>query len=99
MAAYKPYALLQKQLEEEFKASGNKYIIAIDGRRLYVRSKKDVLNTYTQGNSAIIFKHWMIMIRDVRENYPVRVEQIIKQTQDAESTLSKIDEIIGPYTP
>jgi hypothetical protein len=77
METYKPHALLVAKLEDEFKESGNKYITALDGRRLFVRSKKDVLNTFTQGNAAIIFKHWMLNCAKISGNFPTESHQII----------------------
>jgi len=94
MEAYKPYALLIKQLEAELERNKG-YIIAIDGRRLFVRHKKDVLNTYTQGNSAIIFKHWMILIAEIRRDFSVRVEQIIAYHDETQNEIYTKDVLLA----
>ena len=64
------YAKLVEDLTDAWQS--NKFIPSMDGRPLYPRSKKDVLNTTIQGNSAVIFKKWMIRcdkLVDVREGY------------------------------
>ena len=38
----------------------NKYLVGLDGRKFFCRSKKDAFNTTLQGNSAILFKRWMM---------------------------------------
>jgi len=55
------YADLISNLEAEYMTMGG-FIKGIDGRKFFVRNKKDLLNTYLQGNSAIIFKHWLVGI-------------------------------------
>lgn len=80
MKKYKCYSDLVKDLEKALEANGG-YIYGIDGRRFYVRNKKDVLNTVLQGNSAIIFKTWMVGLEKKRlefqEKYGVKLRQIL----------------------
>ena len=52
---------LKDRLENQFERSGNKYIIAQDGRKILVNSKHKVLNYLLQGNEAILTKNWMVL--------------------------------------
>lgn len=80
MKKYKCYHQLVQALEKEFEKNGG-FIYGLDGRKFYVRSKKDVLNTLLQGNSAIIFKNWMIEVNRLRmefiRKHNVELRQII----------------------
>jgi len=80
MKKYKCYHELVQSLEQALEANGG-WIYGLDGRRFYVRNKKDVLNTCLQGNSAIIFKTWMVMLDKERqlfeEKHKVTLRQII----------------------
>ena len=80
MKKYGCYLMLVKSLEDELKRNGG-YIYGLDGRRFYVRAAKDVLNTTLQGNSAIVFKHWMLTCEQARvefvEKHNVDLRQII----------------------
>ena len=71
--AYTPYADLTTDLEEALKKNDG-YIRALDGRRLYVRNKKDVLSSCLQGNAAIVFKLWMNAVNAmiIKEGWPAR---------------------------
>ena len=65
------YAKLVQDLEDAWRANG-RWIPSIDKRPLYPKSKKDILNTKLQGDSAIIFKLWMIRcskLEDVKLGY------------------------------
>lgn len=68
MSKYGCYHMLVKKLEEELKRNGG-FIYALDGRKFYVRNAKDVLNTLLQGNSAILFKNWMILLDEKRKQF------------------------------
>ena len=57
--AYGPYDDLTKALEKAVDENDG-FIRGLDGRRLYVRAKKDALSTCLQGNAAIVFKRWMV---------------------------------------
>lgn len=59
MKVYKCYHELVNELEKQYEINGG-FLYGLDGRKFYVRNKKDLLNTLLQGNSAIIFKNWMI---------------------------------------
>ena len=43
-------------LQQEWKASGNKWITSVDGSKLYVRAAHSILNTKIQGAGAAIMK-------------------------------------------
>ena len=74
---YKPYADLTDALEEALEANGG-WIRALDGRRLYVRNKKDVLSSCLQGNAAIIFKLWMNKVHEeVLPRWNMTIKQLI----------------------
>jgi DNA polymerase-1 len=51
-----------KELQEELKAEAEQYgfIVAIDGRKLSIRSPHVVLNQALQGGGAIVCKEWML---------------------------------------
>jgi len=68
MKAYKCYHQLVAHLEAEYERNGG-FIYGLDGRKFYVRNKKDVLNTLLQGNSAIVFKNWMIECDQARQQF------------------------------
>jgi len=80
MKAYKCYHQLVAALEAQYEKNGG-FIHGLDGRKFYVRSKKDTLNTLLQGNSAIIFKNWMIACDqakvDFRYSHNVELRQIL----------------------
>ena len=88
-------------LEIEYKKNDG-WIRGLDGRRLYVRAKKDCLNTFTQGNSAILFKHWMIQVRKARLRSTQRIEQIIAYHDELQLEMFSSDlalaEIFGKKT-
>lgn len=90
MDTYKPYFDLTKKLEAEYEKN-NGWIQGIDGRRLYVRAKKDCLNTYTQGNSAILFKEWCLRLRDLRRKSSVRIEQLIAYHDETQNEVYSSD--------
>jgi len=52
---------LKDKLENQFDRSGNRHIIAQDGRKILVNSKHKVLNYLLQGNEAILTKNWMVI--------------------------------------
>ncbi len=86
MRRYACYHMLVKTLEDELKRNGG-YIYGLDGRRFYVRAAKDVLNTCLQGNSAILFKHWMLACEQER------VEFVEKHNVDLRQIISFHDEL------
>ena len=94
MNAYKPYALLEDQLRYE-QVMNQGWIQGIDGRRLYVRNKKDVLNTYTQGNAAILFKYWLVEISKIRASATTRIEQIIAYHDEGQFELYTAGKLIA----
>jgi DNA polymerase I-like protein with 3'-5' exonuclease and polymerase domains len=94
MLAYPPYAMLVAQLEAEYEKNDG-WIQGIDGRRLYVRAKKDCLNTFTQGNSAILFKEWCLRLKVLREESPVRIEQIISYHDECQNEVYSEDKSIA----
>lgn len=53
------YADLLADLEAAYAHNGG-WIPSCDGRPMYPASKKDILNTKIQGDSAVVFKNWMI---------------------------------------
>ncbi len=76
MNAYTPYAELLIALEENITRNGG-YLVGLDGRRFYIRNKKDALNTLLQGNSAIIFKKWMVDLARIRKEATAPIKQMI----------------------
>ena len=60
------YAQLVEELTEAYQANGG-WIPSIDGRPLYPKSKKDTLNTKIQGDCAVLFKHWMVMVNKLQD--------------------------------
>lgn len=56
----KPIKLLVEAIEEEYSLNGGK-IKGLDGRWLYVREKRKLLNTLLQNAAAVVFKKWMIL--------------------------------------
>jgi len=68
------YAELVEDLTDAYRK--NKFIPSMDGRPLYPRSLKDVLNTTIQGNSAVVFKKWMVncdKLEDVKEKHAAQM--------------------------
>lgn len=47
------------------KQASRKYLVGLDGRRLFVRSKHAALNTLLQGMGATIANWWLIFIEDM----------------------------------
>ena len=62
-----------------------KYIRAIDGRRLYIRSEHILLNSLIQGSAAVLFKAWGIKVWRMIDEIGI----------DAEITIVYHDELDG----
>ena len=54
-----------------------KYIRAIDGRRLYIRSEHILLNSLIQGSAAVLFKAWGIHIWRMLDELGIDAEILI----------------------
>ena len=67
--------LLELLLDEYINTNG--FIIGLDGRKFFVRNKKDLLMAYMQGNAAVIFKYWMVDIANWAEIYANEHEDIV----------------------
>lgn len=98
MKRYSCYHMLVRDLEHELKANGG-FIYGLDGRKFYVRNAKDVLNTCLQGNSAIVFKNWMIQCDRLRRSFvrekKVELYQIIGYHDECQYELYSDDESLG----
>jgi hypothetical protein len=98
MKRYACYHMLVKTLEDELKSNGG-YIYGLDGRRFYVRAAKDVLNTCLQGNSAILFKSWMIQCEYERRSFVrernVQLHQILAYHDELGYELYSDDPILA----
>ena len=55
-----PIKLLVEALEEQYDLNDGK-IMGLDGRWLFVREKRKLLNTLLQNAATMVFKRWMIM--------------------------------------
>lgn len=62
----------------------HKYIKAIDGRRLYIRSSHVLLNSLIQASSAIIFKKWSALIWKYIDEYQLDAKIIILYHDECE---------------
>lgn len=56
---------LSKVIRDIQRQASRKYLLGIDGRRLFVRSKHAALNTDLQGMGATIANWWLIFIEDM----------------------------------
>ncbi len=56
---------LSRVIRDVQRQANRKYIVGIDGRRLFVRSKHAALNTDLQGMGATIANWWLIFIEDM----------------------------------
>lgn len=56
---------LNKVIRDVQRQANRKFIVGIDGRRLFVRSKHAALNTDLQGMGATIANWWLIFIEDM----------------------------------
>jgi hypothetical protein len=56
---------LSRVIRDIQRQAGRKYILGIDGRRLFVRSKHAALNTDLQGMGATIANWWVVFIEDM----------------------------------
>ena len=56
---------LNKVIRDIQRQAGRKFIVGLDGRRLFVRSKHAALNTDLQGMGATIANWWLIFIEDM----------------------------------
>lgn len=56
---------LNKVIRDMQRQAGRKYIVGLDGRRLFVRSKHAALNTALQGMGATIANWWLIFVEDM----------------------------------
>jgi hypothetical protein len=63
-----PLKLLKERLTASWQANGKKFIVAIDGRKLFVRSQHSILNMLFQGNGVLCAK-WVtvLMFRNLEE--------------------------------
>ena len=55
-----PIKLLIDDLEKAYAKKGGT-IFSLDGRKLYVREKRTLLNTLLQNAGAMVFKRWMVL--------------------------------------
>jgi hypothetical protein len=62
-------ARLKADIEREGKARGQKYIIGLDGRPLFTRSRHALLNTKLQGGGAILMKYAFILSEKLIQEY------------------------------
>ena len=77
---YKAHPGIRELMDDlEGAYSKRKYILGIDGRPLYIRSKSKLLNTLLQSTAAVVFKKWMIHLAELKVTLPVfkDVQQII----------------------
>jgi len=72
------YKEILELLLAEYMTTGG-FIKGIDGRKFFVRNKKDLLMAYMQGNAAIIFKYWMVDIFHWAEEYAKEQGCIMRQ--------------------
>ncbi len=56
---------LNKVIRDTQRQASRKYLLGLDGRRLFVRSKHAALNTDLQGMGATIANWWLIFIEDM----------------------------------
>ena len=56
---------LNKVIRDIQRQAGRKFLVGLDGRRLFVRSKHAALNTDLQGMGATIANWWLIFIEDM----------------------------------
>jgi len=78
-AANGPIKDLIVDLEKSYDANGG-YILGLDGRRIYVREKRKLLNTLLQNAATIVFKRWMVLVDDYvskRDAAEPQVHQVI----------------------
>lgn len=61
---------LQNALKEEARQYG--FIVALDGRKLFIRKAHAVLNQALQGGGAIVCKEWMIRVTAILESEGLR---------------------------
>lgn len=94
-----PIKLLVADLEAAYDKSGGT-IKGLDGRTLYVREKRTLLNTLLQHAAAMVFKKWMVLVDQWIESEGRRekLHQIIAYHDEiqVESLFSsKMTELIG----
>ena len=65
----------KEQLTRQWKASGKKYIIGLDGRRIYTRSEHALLNSCFQAGGAILMKHAMLIMEGLVAKSPLFTEE------------------------
>lgn len=58
---------LKEALEAQWRQNGEKYIIAIDGRKLFVRSKHSIINLCFQSGGVICAKYVTVMMMEKYE--------------------------------
>lgn len=56
---------LNKVIRDIQRQAGRKFLVGLDGRRLFVRSKHAALNTDLQGMGATIANWWLVFIEDM----------------------------------
>jgi DNA polymerase family A len=56
---------LNKVIRDIQRQAGRKFLVGLDGRRLFVRSKHAALNTDLQGMGATIANWWLIFVEDM----------------------------------
>lgn len=71
-----PIKLLIDDLEKAYAKSGGT-LKSIDGRMLYVREKRTLLNTLLQQAGAMVFKTWMVACDDWLACFDFKIGQII----------------------
>lgn len=88
-----PIKLLMDDLEKSF-AHNRGWVTGLDGRPLFIREKRKLLNTLLQNAATMIFKRWMIMA----DEYMGRVNVINGNDVQLHQLIAYHDELQVEYT-
>jgi len=65
-----PIKLLVEDLEKSYRVNGG-YVTGLDGRPLFIREKRKLLNTLLQNAATMVFKRWMVMADEYMKGKPL----------------------------
>lgn len=94
----KPLKNLKEKVEAYWESTGKKYIIGIDGRKIFIRSKHSILNALFQSAGVIVAKYVNMFSMEILENKGYNID-VFKAVPDIIEMIAYHDECQLFVTP
>jgi hypothetical protein len=83
---------LKQNLEKFWEKTGKRYVVAIDGRKLIIRSQHALINTIYQSMGVIYAKYVTIFIREILEKKGYNMNPFVKSDKNILGIIEMHDE-------